>query len=170
MVVENEHEVTETLKVAVYYPDHETRTESPVFREAKEEEAKEELVCCVCGAPNPELHHALTEWAFSDDADWAEVKEIALGHRAIINNVPMKQSILYWMLQVVRLRGFDWETFDPTHPETFVDAIEHMAPLCAEHHRAPEKGIHMTTFPLWIFQAFPKKKGAHEFSDGSIAS
>lgn len=166
---EGEHEVTETLKIDVYYPDHTTRTESPEFRHAKAEEAQESLVCCVCGSPNPELHHALVEWAFSDDADWAEVQHIALGHRDVINGVPMKQSLIYWLLQVVRLRGFDWKAFDPAHPEVFVDALAHMAPLCAEHHRSPERGIHMTTFPLWIFQLFPKKAGAHEFSDGEIA-
>ena len=163
-MVEKEHEVTETLKETVYYPDHPPRTESETFRKAKEEEAKEGLVCCMCGAPNPELHHALVEWALSDDVDWAEVKAVALGQRAMVGKVPMKQSMLYWLLQVVRLRGFHWEDFDPSQPETFVDSMAQMAPLCAEHHRAPERGIHMGPFPLWIFQAFPKKAGAHEFS------
>ncbi|MHB1023980.1 MAG: hypothetical protein ACYC0Z_16445 [Acidobacteriaceae bacterium] len=163
---EGEHEVTETLKIDVYYPDHAARAETPEFRRAKVEEAKESLVCCICGSPNPELHHALVEWAFSDDADWAEVQQIALGNRDIINGIPKMQSALYWLLQVVRLRGFNWATFDPAHPEAFVDNLAQMAPLCAEHHRAPDKGIHMTDFPLFIFQAFPKKKGLHEFKDG----
>jgi hypothetical protein len=104
------------------------------------------------------------EWAFSDDVDWVQVRQIALGNVPVINNVPMKQSLVYWVLQVVRLRGFDWTAFDPTQPQTFVDSLEHMLPLCAEHHRAPDKGIHMTTFPLWVFQSFPKKAGMHEFS------
>ena len=163
-MTEEEHEVTETLKETVYYPDHPPRTESEVFRQSKEQAKQEGLVCCVCGAPNPELHHALVEWAFSGDVDWAEVKEIALGHRAMVGNVPMKQSLLYWLLQIVRLRGFDWAAFDPAHPETFVDSLAHMAPLCAEHHRASERGIHMGPFPLWVFQAFPKLQGMHEFS------
>lgn len=164
MSIEGEHEVTETLKIDVYYPDHETRTESPEFRVAKKEESEEKLVCCICGAPNPELHHALVEWAFSDDTDWVQVQQIALGRVPVINGVPMKQSLVYWMLQIVRLRGFDWNKFDPSQPQDFVDSITHMAPLCAEHHRAPDKGIHMTTFPLFVFQAFPKKAGMHEFS------
>ena len=163
--MQSEHEVKDTLTEDVYYPDHPPRVESETFRHAKEQEAKEGLVCCICGAPSPELHHALCEWAFSPDVDWAEVRQIALGYRAMVGKVPMRQSALYWLLQVVRLRGFDWQAFDPAHPETFVDALAHMAPLCAEHHRAPERGIHMTSFPLFIFQAFPKITGAHEFSD-----
>jgi hypothetical protein len=164
-VSEPEHEYKESLKIDVYYPDHEKRTESPEFRHAKAEEAKEALVCCICGSPNPELHHSLVEWAFSDDVDWQQVQQIALGNVPVINNVPMKQSLVYWVLQVVRLRGFDWAAFDPTQPQTFVDSLAHMLPLCAEHHRAPNKGIHATTFPLWVFQSFPKKAGMHEFSE-----
>ena len=159
-----EHAVTETLRETVFYPDHPPRTESEVFRQAKEQAKQEGLVCCVCGAPNPELHHALVEWAFSDAVDWAEVKAIALGQREMVGKVPMKQSLVYWLLQIVRLRGFHWDEFDPAHPETFVDSLAQMAPLCAEHHRAVERGVHMGPFPLWILQAFPKRQGMHEFS------
>lgn len=162
-----EHEVKETLHEDVYYPAHEPRTESVTFAATKKEGHEKGYVCCICGAPDPEYHHAMVEWAFTDLLDWAQIKAVALGQTPIETPhgaVKVDFLLLYWLLRLAEIRGFDWHSFDPTHPETFVDSMSQMLPLCAEHHRAVERGVHMAPFPDWVLQAFPKKAGEHEFS------
>lgn len=163
---EKEHEQTETLHLEVFYPAHEPRTESSIFEETKRRGKSDGLVCCICGA-EPEYHHALVEWAFSEDVDWVLLKQIALFQVKELKGVPVQKLLISLICQYLAFKGFDWASFDPSKSETFVDSLAQMLPLCALHHREKERGIHMTTFPFWILQAFPKKAGEHEFSSNS---
>lgn len=162
-----EHEETETLHLEIFYPDHETRTESSTFEETKRKGKAEGLVCCICGDPAPEFHHAFVEWAFSNAVDWSLLKQIALCQVTTFKGASIKKLLIFSICQFVASKGFDWTAFDPLKPEIFVDSLEQMLPLCALHHREKERGIHLTTFPFWVLQAFPKKAGEHEFSQKS---
>lgn len=155
----DEHLVNETFNVSVYYPNHEPRTESETFRQTKEEGDKERLPCFVCGASEVEYHHLLLEWADSNAVDWRALKDIATGKQTIVNGHPAKFSLIYWLTVIAKHRGFDWENFDVTKPETFVDGMAQMLPLCEKHHRAPDLGIHMMPWPIWVLQCFPLVKG-----------
>lgn len=72
---------------------------------------------------------------------------------------PANQSLLYIIVQLVKVRGFDWEAFDPSKPEMFVDSMANMLVLHAKFHRHKNHGIHARTFPEWLFQAFPRRAG-----------
>jgi hypothetical protein len=171
-VPKNEHEVRRTLVEDDYYPDHEPRTESGVFRATKAAGHKAGLRCAISGQPEGvEYHHVFLEWADAAAVDWALVKAIALGQVTQLpvldlktdeptgETFPAEQSLIWAICKLAALRGFDWQAFDPAKPEQFVDGMPNMLVLHERYHRASDHGIHAKTFPTWIFQAWPRVSG-----------
>jgi len=168
----NEHELRATLSEDVFYPDHEMRAESAVFRATKAAGHKAQIPCAISGQTDGvEYHHLACEWAFQTGVDWSTVKGVATG---AVTRLPVidletdlptnrtfdaKHSLLAMICTLARSRGFDWDAFDPAHPETFIDSLENMLVLHAKFHRHKDHGIHALSFPVWIFQAFPRVSG-----------
>ncbi|AJX59573.1 hypothetical protein [Burkholderia pseudomallei] len=166
------HETRRTLAEDVFYPDHPPRTESVVFRKTKHEGHAVQLPCAISGhTEGVEYHHLMCEWAFSGAVDWRTVKGIATGE---ISRLPVidletdqptgdtfdaRQSLLWALCKVAEVRGFDWSSFDPSRPETFVDSMANMLVLHSKFHRGHGHGIHELTLPVWIFQALPRNPG-----------
>lgn len=130
----NEHEQKRTLSIDVFIPDHADRTNTPIF-----EATRRKLImhnpnarCAVanghCDHEHPlELHHRHVEWCDSLGVDWERVKQL----------VP----------------EFDWSTFDPAHPETFIDSEWNAnLVLCKKHHTGVGHGIHCLDGPTWQMQ------------------
>ena len=124
-----EHEIHETLTIDVFYPDHEPRTESSVFRATKKHWHEQHAMCIVCGSNKVEIHHKFIEWADSDGVDWDKVKK----HHP----------------------DFDWSSFKSA--EDFVDSVYNTEPLCERHHRGPAPhGKHFTPGPIWNMQMYQR--------------
>ncbi len=170
--VAHEHAQHETLAQDVFYPDHPARTESAMFRKTKRDGHAAALPCAISGRPDGvEYHHLFIEWAFTDAVDWHAVKRIGTGeitHYPVLGletdqptgeMVPIEHSLIGAIVKLAEYRGFDWHAFDPEHPETFVDSPQNMLVLHEKFHRGKDHGIHELTFPVWIFQAFPRVPG-----------
>jgi hypothetical protein len=133
--VAGEHELRQTLTIDVYAPDHPDRSTSPIFRHTRKKliEDNPAACCWICdkteaqlGEPL-ELHHELVEWCDSLAVSWAVVQLLA--------------------------PAFDWSTFDPAHPEMFIDSEQNARlVLCKKHHTGKDHGIHMLPYSLWILQ------------------
>lgn len=72
------HEQDRTLQEHVWYPEHSPRTESTLFRKAKEHFHEINAPCFICGKRvsdgiTIEIHHLL-EWAFAEGLDMDEIK------------------------------------------------------------------------------------------------
>ena len=139
-----EHEQRLTIAVDVFIPDHPDRSESPIFRATHRKliGGNPDARCFIdnehCDREHPlELHHQHVEWCDSLGVDWTRVARL----------VP----------------EFDWASFDPTKPETFIDS-EYNANLvlCKRHHVGKDHGIHLLTYPTWIYQL--TKRAAEIFS------
>ena len=167
-----EHEKHDTLTEDVFYPDHEQRTESPTFKKTKAIGHGQKLPCCISGhTEKTEYHHVFCEWAFTDGVDWTTVKKIANGEIKQLpvldphtdlptgDTFPANQSLIYIIVQLAKVRGFDWQAFDPSKPELFIDSMENMLVLHEKFHRHKDHGIHVMSFPEWLFQAFPRRAG-----------
>lgn len=164
----HEHEMKDTLRVTVFYPDHEApRTESPTFRHMKAKAKREQRRCVITGQLDPQEHHVFIEWADAGFVDWVTVKRIAIGD---IKELPVLdpdtmeptgemapvEGFLIWMIiKLTEARGFDWHAFDPALPETFVDSEQNMLPLVMQFHIMKDKGIHMEDAPHWIVWGWP---------------
>lgn len=174
MSTEHEHEEHRSLTEDIFYPDHSPRKESHTFVQTKHKGHSDGLRCAISGRKDKvEYHHVFIEWAFSDAVDWVMVKDIALGKVKELpvldldtdqpdstgETYPVEQSLIYSITKITAARGFDWESFDPERPETFVDSIQNMLVLHEKFHRARYHGIHEETYPVWGFQAFPRKAG-----------
>ena len=169
--IAGEHLVKSTDVEAEYYPDHPPRTESATFRHTKAEGHKAGLRCAVSGQPNPEYHHIWCEEADMGAVDWVTVKAIATGEITEIpvldlitdqptgETFPVEQSAIWMICKITAARGFDWASFDPSLPETFVDSPQNMLPLHMKFHRSPTHGIHHRSFPTFVFQGYPRKAG-----------
>jgi hypothetical protein len=171
VIVKGEHEFKETLVDDAFYPDH-TRTTTPTFAKTKRDGKKRKDRCAISGQlTGIEYHHLICEDAFTNGVDWIKTKAIALGE---ITEIPVldlgtdlptnemwnvKQSLLWLLLQITFMRGFDWKNFDPSKPETFVDSFANMLVIHEKFHRSTGYGIHHHTFPIFVFQAFPRKEG-----------
>ncbi|MGR2678741.1 hypothetical protein [Chromobacterium haemolyticum] len=165
----NEHEHTDTLSEDLFYPDHPPRTESHTFKATKAAGHKAKLPCAISGhTEGTEYHHLAIEWAFTSGVDWSVVKGVATDE---ITQLPVldldtdqptgdtfaaKDSLLWALCKLAEIRGFDWHAFDPDKPETFVDSMQNMLVLHSKFHRHKNHGIHALSFPVWIFQAFPR--------------
>lgn len=168
----NEHEHTDTLSEDVFYPDHPPRTESHTFKATKAAGHKAKLPCAISGhADGTEYHHLFCEWAYSGAVDWVKVRGVALGEVEALpvldidtdqptgETYSAKDSLVWVICKLAELRGFDWVAFDPAKPETFIDSAQNMLVLHSKFHRHKNHGIHALTFPVWVFQAFPRVPG-----------
>lgn len=168
----HEHEKTDRLTEDVFYPDHPPRTESHTFIQTKKAGHQAKLPCSISGhTEGTEYHHLFLEWAFADAVDWQTVKDIATGkttHLPVLDmhtdqptgdTYPVEHSLIYTITQLAKVRGFDWESFDPAKPELFVDSMANMLVLHSKFHRHKDHGIHVMSFPEWMFQAWPRKDG-----------
>jgi hypothetical protein len=124
--MKNEHEVKGKVEVDRYYPDHEPRTESSLFRKTKHQlVAVEDTPCWICGSKEKrEVHHFHAEWADANGIDWVKMRELH--------------------------PNFDWSTFKEA--SDFIDSPYNMMVLCEKHHRAQDHGIHHLPYPDWIMQ------------------
>lgn len=176
-----EHEFKASVVEDIYYPDH-TRVSTPTFERTKHEGHARGDVCAISGRRmGLEYHHMICEDAFTDSIDWATVRGVALGEITVLpvlhpdTDLPTgetfnaKQSLLWALLQITIIRGFDWRAFDPAKPETFVDAAQNMLVLGEKYHRARIHGIHGSSWPIWVRQAFPSTPG-YVFSPDELAA
>jgi len=118
-----------TLKIAVYYPEHERRTESEEFRKTKYRLIEiEDRGCFICGSKEKrEVHHFYIEWALKDAVDFEQFKR----------DYPQFKK---------------YKTVDD-----FVDSVDNMMVLCQIHHRHKDKGIHCMDYPEWRIQKYLKE-------------
>ena len=140
------HEEKETLHVDVYIPAHPPRVTTNLFRRTKQKIMavasilgfrlfRDKGRCWICGRTEEEAgpleaHHFGIERAFID-------------------------APLRWDIIRKDFPSFDWDSFDPTHPEGFVDdMLAQGVLLCKEHHTGPDTGIHTLPFNLWIMQRY----------------
>jgi len=141
-----EHEEKTTLEVDVEIPRHDDRVVTALFRKTKRFLMKvggllgftikrEPGRCWICQKTEAEVgpleaHHFGIERCYIDAA-------------------------LRWDIIAQDFPLFDWKTFDPKHPETFVDAMDAQGILlCKEHHTGKDTGIHMLPFSIWIIQRY----------------
>lgn len=169
--IPHEHLVKVTDIELEYYPDHAARAASSTFRHTEAAGKKAGLRCAVSGQPSPEYHHLWVEWADADAIDWSTVKAIALGQITEVpvldlltdqptgETFPVEQSAIWKVCKLTAALGFDWASFDPTKPETFVDSPQNMLPLHMKFHRSPTHGIHHRSFPTFVFQGYPRVAG-----------
>lgn len=156
----------------IFYPTHPPREASKTFRKTKIVGSKNKLPCAISGhTEGVEYHHVFTEWAFTNAIDWEMVKKIGTGEITrlpvldLVTHQPLasgetfdvKHSLIWAICKIAELRGFKWDTFDPANPEMFVDSIFNMLVLHEKFHRAKNHGIHEMSFPVWIYQAMPRK-------------
>ena len=134
-----EHEEKETLAIDVVVGEHKARTATPLFKRTRQEYMdKVGHRCWICGADEKEsgeplqLHHRVIERCFAEeDIDWGKVAE----------DVP----------------DFQWDTFNPKDPYTFVDNCHYNGVvLCRKHHTERDSGTHMLPFNLWVMQRYLK--------------
>lgn len=115
-----------TLKIALYYPEHERRHESAMFRDSRHELIDVRRVgCWICGTrENLECHHMYIEWALANAINWPAF-------------------------------AADWPQFAHYGSvNAFVDSVDNQRILCAHHHRHRNAGIHMLDFPEWEVQRY----------------
>lgn len=134
----NEHELKKTITVDVFVPNHPDRSSTPIFERTRKKLIVDNpnATCAVnnghCDHEHPlELHHQHVEWCDSSGVDWAKV--------------------------ALKVPGFDWATFDPAHPETFIDSEWNAnLVLCKKHHTGVDHGIHCLDGPTWGMQALQR--------------
>lgn len=163
------HEVKSTLVDDGFTPDHAQRKDSPIFNATKR--LLHGARCWISGHKDTvEQHHCFIEWSLANGVDWQKVKDIATGKITELQVLdphtdqptgevaPVKGFMIYWILEWTKFRGFDWEAFDPTKPETFVDSPQNMAPIAKIFHTG-KRGVHRHSFPFWLFWAWPRLPG-----------
>lgn len=171
--IEGEHVDSRTLKEISFYRNHKNpRITTNIFTHTKKEGKAQHLPCMISGVQTElEYHHFFCEYSYADAVDWVLVKRVAIGE---VTELPVldletdqptgatfdaRHSLLWLVCKLIALRGFDWHAFDPAKPETLIDSIYNMLVLNKKFHRGPYHGIHMMTFPVWVFQAFPRVPG-----------
>ena len=150
MPVTETHEEKETLAVDVNLPGHEARVTTALFtRTRKLLIEREGGRCFVCGrtaaeAGPLEAHHHPIERSFAEMIDWSEGSLIRCD-----------------------FPDFDWASFDPADPYSFVDNMLHNGLLlCKAHHIGKDEGIHAMPFPIWLAQRYGKE--GYQFSSIEI--
>lgn len=179
-----EHEISATLHVDLFYIDEpEPRKPSIYFERMKREEDRRGAVCAISGQPHPQYHHVMCEYAARDEIEWDQVKGVATG---VITQMPVldlktdqpipgqffpaSESLLFKFCKWLEVCwGMDWAAFDPSNPVEFVDSKFNMLPLNEKYHIRKMHGIHLSTFPEWVLQIFPKKTGFVLMPDEVIA-
>lgn len=117
------HMLASTMSFRVWYPAHEQRTESALFRATRRKMIDENKTpCMVCGTRDKlELHHWLVEWAYANAVDWRKMRKLH--------------------------PQFDWSQFKEA--ADFVDSEYNCRVLCVKHHRLHAYGIHNLPYPIW---------------------
>lgn len=139
------HEEKETLAVDVLVPGHEARTTTPLFTHSRDELISKGGKCFICGCTAAEVgpleaHHHPIERCLAEMIDWGPDAQIRKDFPA-----------------------FDWASFDPANPYTFVDDMRvNGLLLCKAHHIGKDEGIHALPFPLWIAQKYGRE--GYQFS------
>ena len=120
------HVLAATMTFRVWYPAHEKRSESELFRATRKKMIDDaDQGCFVCGCKvNRELHHWFVEWAYANAVDWQKMRHLH--------------------------PNFDWSRFK--EPSDFVDSEYNCKVLCREHHRLHGFGIHNLPYPVWLEQ------------------
>lgn len=136
------HIEAKTIHDVVVDPDHADRTESEVFRKAKER-LKEDghYKCWICGSTdNLQVHHFAAEYMFEDIADLDKVKRFT------------EEFDVYGYGRLLK-----------DQPLTSVESVRCLMVLCQTHHTGVDHadggsgtGIHSLTFPSWIMQKLAK--------------
>lgn len=174
MEIPGEHELKATYTVDLFYINEpEPRTPTIVFERTKRAADKAGTVCAITGQPNPQYHHVFCEYAARDEVDWVTVKGVATGTIAqlpvldpdTLQPVPgqfwdAKKSLLFKLCKWLEVCfDMDWQAFDPTKPDDFVDSIHNMLPLHVKFHIIKNHGIHLVPFPEFVLQVLPKIGG-----------
>lgn len=143
--VTQEHEEKGTFSVDVEVPGHPPRKASALFERTRKELLAKTPRCWVCNrtaeeAGQPlEAHHMGVEYSFMT-------------------------APIDWDIVAQDFPNFEWSTFDPAHPETFVDDMNAQGlVLCKEHHTHPETGIHTVPYPIYRMQRY--LKSGYKFND-----
>lgn len=123
------HAQSRILHETIYYPTHPARGgESSEFEETKKALIEAGVGCGICGVLN--------------------TPEAPLeGHHAIAE-LAMQNATDFLKIKK------DFPETTASDASTFIDSPNGIILLCAKHHRAPMVGIHMITFPAWIFQRY----------------
>lgn len=124
------HLQRKTVEEDIYYPEHEPRKASSLYRHNHAllvHHLKEG--CWICGTREKLETHHWHEWAEWQDLDPAKVRAALL------------QLDFY---------GFSRRMAD--EPVVSPDDVRNLVVLCADHHRHREKGVHDLTFPIWLAQ------------------
>ncbi len=139
------------LNEMAFYPAHDKRLETPLYKKAHDHLTKElDLPCLVCGIKNStlkdktkniygakamETHHHIIEWALANAIDADKFNQIILPH-----------------LKVRHSQNPDYQkdAFTSDDVANWVDHSEdNLWVLCDVHHRAKYFGIHEITYPIW---------------------
>lgn len=153
MSVTEIHEERETLIIDINLPGHEARITTSLFMHTRKLLiAREGGHCFICGRTDEtsghplEAHHHPVERSLANMIDWDLFRaECEAG---------------FWGEAAQR---FDWSTFDPANPYTFVDDMTvNGLLLCKAHHTGKDEGIHDMPYPLWIAQRLGKE--GYQFS------
>lgn len=139
-------ELDRTLRELAWYPPHDPRRASPLYRKTHQHLVVElDSPCWICGVTHSkggamETHHSEIEWA---------------AEKAFENDPQMLKTL-------VRDLHDEIKTATPDALQEFLDSEGNMLVLCATHHRAPFYGIHAITYPAWKLQRY-QHKGGWEF-------
>lgn len=173
------HLVLTKMAQALFYPPHEPRKASGIYRKTHIKMIKtDDMPCWICGVRNSdyetdgkgvvtsknkfgskgnETHHDIIEWAAANAIDWDKVHE----------DYPELESLEHVA------RAFDLEngrgqhqprgskspfkklkSYKQVDPTEFLDGVEQMKVLCDVHHRAPFFGVHSITGPIHKLQRY----------------
>jgi len=145
------HENPRMLNERAFYPAHDKRNETPLYKKAHDHLTKTlDLPCLVCGVKNStlkdktenrygakqmETHHHIIEWALANAIDAAKFNKIILPH--------LKQ-------RHPQNPDYAKAAFSEEDVANWVDHSEdNLWVLCDVHHRAGYLGIHEITYPIW---------------------
>lgn len=157
MSVTETHEEKNTFQVDVYLPGHDPRVTTPLFRKSRLALIEREGGRCwisgmtaeTSGHPL-EAHHFPIERSLAELIDWDRFRKDCV--RGIWG--PHAQA-------------FDWASFDPANPYTFVDDMTVNGMLLAKQfHIGKDEGIHCLPHPIWLAQRYAKE--GYKFSDVEI--
>lgn len=165
-----EHEVKTTATDDGYVFDH-VRTDSPTFAKMERDARAAGTRCCLTGTTQDvQYHHCFLEYSLAYGVDWATVKGIAIGqitqlpvldlatHQPTVELAPVEAFKIWEIIQITKMRGYDWTQFDPDHPATFVDSRANMDPLNVRYHIG-DRGRHRHTGPYAAFYDWPRLPG-----------
>lgn len=166
-----EHEQKETIRLDIFEPGHEKRTESAIFAATKKAlKAAGVDYCAICNSRvEVEYHHRFAEWCYTNAIDWHLWRAMMLDPTIQVPirsyagmdgdtpkweviQVPASKTLAFRIGYNVRGEGFDWAKFSPDNPAEFVDSKYNMEPICKLHHIRADHGIHLVPLPIWFAQ------------------